>query len=151
MAPLIRQRDGIRGERGAELIEFAFALPLRLFVVLGIIDFGFLFRDYEILTNAAREGARLRSLADDYTTEDVQARVSAYAAAGGLTGTVTTNVVPTDITFGANTVAGFTVTAQYPHTFQFLGPIATFFGGSFGTVTLTAASTMRQERQALAP
>jgi Flp pilus assembly protein TadG len=151
MARLMTGSGRKRGERGAELIEFAFALPLLVFVVVGIIDFGFLFRDYEILTNAAREGARLRSLADDYSTEDVQARVAAYAAASGLTGTVTTSVVPTDITFGANTVAGFTVTAQYPHTFQFLGPIAIFFGGSFGTITLTATSTMRQERQAIAP
>jgi Flp pilus assembly protein TadG len=150
MAPLTKRRGHLRGERGAELVEFAFALPLLLFVVLGIIDFGFLFRDYEILTNAAREGARLSSL-PDYDTTDVEARVTAYATASGLTGTVTTSVVPTDITFGANTVSGFTVTTQYPHTFQFIGPIATFFGGSFGTVTLTATSTMRQERQAIAP
>ena len=59
-----RLRTRTASERGAELIEFAFILPLLLFVVVGIIDFGFLFRDYEILTNAAREGARLRSLAD---------------------------------------------------------------------------------------
>jgi Flp pilus assembly protein TadG len=151
MASLIRERGGLRGERGAELIEFAFALPLLLFVVLGIIDFGFLFRDYEILTNAAREGARLGSL-PDYDVPDVQDRVVAYATASGLTGTVPPpDVQFGDIVFGGNTVQGVTVIAEYPHQFQFLGPIATFFGGSFGTVNLTATSTMRRERQAIAP
>jgi Flp pilus assembly protein TadG len=150
MASLIRQRGGICGERGAELIEFAFALPLLLFVVMGIIDFGFLFRDYEILTNAAREGARLGSL-PDYDEADINARVVTYATASGLTGTVTPDAQFGDIVFGGNTVQGVIVVAQYPHQFQFLGPLATFFGGSFGTVTLTATSTMRRERQAMAP
>jgi Flp pilus assembly protein TadG len=150
MASLIRQRGRIRGERGAELIEFAFALPLLLFVVLGIIDFGFLFRDCEILTNAAREGARLGSL-PDYDEDDAEERVRSYAAASGLAGTVTPVAEFADIVFGANTVQGVRVTAEYPHQFQFLGPIATFFGGSFGTVTLTATSAMRRERQVVAP
>jgi hypothetical protein len=34
---------------------------------------------------------------------------------------------------------------SYPHTFWFLGPVATLVGGSFGTINLTAASTMRVE------
>ena len=41
-----------------------------LFVVLGIIDFGFLFQRYETVTNAAREGARMAVL-PDYTEDDV--------------------------------------------------------------------------------
>jgi Flp pilus assembly protein TadG len=152
MAALIRTRVRARDERGAELIEFAFVLPLLLFVCIGIIDFGFLFRDYEVLTNAAREGARLRILADNYTDQDAIDRVSSYADGAGLTGTsVSTTVLAVDIPVGASTADGFTVTATYPHRFMFLGPIATFFGGSFGTVNLTATSTMRQEVQATGP
>ena len=45
-----------RGERGAELIEFALVLPLLLLLVLGIVDFGFMFQRLEVVTNAAREG-----------------------------------------------------------------------------------------------
>ena len=44
-------------ERGAELVEFAFVFPTLLLVMLGIIDFGFLFQRYEVVTNAARERA----------------------------------------------------------------------------------------------
>ena len=51
-----------RSERGAELIEFALVFPTLLLVMLGIIDFGFLFQRYEVVTNAAREGARVAIL-----------------------------------------------------------------------------------------
>ena len=44
------------------LIEFSLTLPLLLLIVLGIIEFGFVFREYEIVTNAAREGARFCAL-----------------------------------------------------------------------------------------
>ena len=50
----------LRSERGAELIEFALVFPVLLMVVLGIVDFGFLFQRMEVVTYAAREGARLR-------------------------------------------------------------------------------------------
>ena len=46
-------------ERGAELIEFALVFPLLLLIVLGIVDFGFMFQRLEVVTNAAREGARI--------------------------------------------------------------------------------------------
>ena len=49
-------------ERGAEVIEFAIVLPLLLLVIFGIVDFGFLFQRYVVLTNAAMEGARVASL-----------------------------------------------------------------------------------------
>ena len=51
-----------RAESGAELIEFGLTLPLMLLVVLGIIEYGFVFQQYEVVTNAAREGARIAVL-----------------------------------------------------------------------------------------
>jgi Flp pilus assembly protein TadG len=149
MASLIRKRLLHKSERGAELIEFAFVLPLLLLVCIGIIDFGFLFRDYEVLTNAAREGARLQSLADNYDEDDVETRVDAYADSGGLDpALVDAEVTEVDIPVGAATAKGYEVIVTYPHKFLFLGPIASFFGGSFGTVDLSATSTMRREIQA---
>ncbi len=153
MAPLTRFCARWRGKqnaRGAELVEFAFCLPLLLFVVLGIIDFGFLFHDYEVVTNAAREGARLKSLADTYTATDVTNRVKDYVSFGGLDPNLVPNpvpVTPVTITVGTGTAGGYSVVVQYPHQLRFLGAIAGFFGGSFGTVTLTASSTMRSELQ----
>ena len=78
------RRSLLTSERGAELVEFALVFPMLLLVMLGIMDFGFLFQRYEVLTAAAREGARIAIL-PGYTDADVQARVTAYLTAGGLT------------------------------------------------------------------
>jgi len=143
-----------RRERGAELIEFAFVLPVLLLVAFGIIDFGFLFREYEVVTNAAREGARLKSLGDaaGYSSADVQARVSSYIVNGGLDGSlVNTTVSAASIPVNAGgtvNASGYTVQVTYPHRFWVLAGIAQFFGGNFGTANLTASSTMRSEVQA---
>ncbi len=56
-----RQEIPIR-EQGAVLVEMAFALPLLALIFLNIIDLGLIVRDYQILQNAAREGARFSSL-----------------------------------------------------------------------------------------
>ena len=55
-----------RGERGQAIVELALTLPLLLLVVLGIFDFGLMFQRFEVVTNAAREGARVAVL-PDYT------------------------------------------------------------------------------------
>ena len=45
-----------------------------------------MFQRYEVVTNAAREGARVGVL-PDFTATDVQNRVNGYLAASGLTAT----------------------------------------------------------------
>jgi Flp pilus assembly protein TadG len=140
-----------RSERGAELIEFAFVLPVLLLVVAGIIDFGFLFREYEVVTNAAREGARLISLGDkNYKAQDVYDRVASYATASGLNPKLlpTPDVADVTIDTPAGPAKGHRVTVFYFHEYWILGPISKLFGGSFQSVTLTAVSTMRSEIQA---
>ena len=64
-------------ERGAELVEFAFVLPILLVVIGGIVDFGLLFQRYKVVTNAAREGARLASL-PGYNESAVRSHVRNY-------------------------------------------------------------------------
>ncbi len=66
---------------GQELIEFALVLPLLLLVLLGIIEFGLLFQQYEVVTNAAREGARIAVL-PTYTKADALTRINQYLTAG---------------------------------------------------------------------
>ena len=136
----------VRSARGAELVEFAFILPVLLLVVAGIIDFGFLFQRYESLTNAAREGARVGIL-PGYQAADVINRVNQFATAAGLPQTPTTTVTyPTvDPGGGRPTYVTVNVMVQHPHTFFILGPISRLVGGSFGTITLTARSAMRVE------
>jgi Flp pilus assembly protein TadG len=56
-----RQRFGLRvrsASEGQSLVEFSLVLSPLLLVILGIIQFGFVFNSYVTMTNAAREGAR---------------------------------------------------------------------------------------------
>jgi Flp pilus assembly protein TadG len=136
----------LRHSSGAELIEFALVLPMLLLVIVGIFDFGFLFRDFGVITNAAREGARIGVLTG-YTTADVQSRAGTYLTAAGLDAAqANTTVAVEDLAVGGTaSVKVVRVTVTYPHSFSFLGPIAGLVGGSFGSVSLRAVSTMRVE------
>src|SRR5262245_5427608 len=165
MAALIRSlRRFVRAQSGAEVIEFALTLPLLLLVVLGIIEFGFLFQQYEVVTNAAREGARIAvlptySVNATVTQTNVQARVNQYLTAGGLSTAAATicgggGGCPGNWLFVTDTivtgppafcVSVFPVTVQYSHPVPFIGGIIRYFGGSFGTVTLRATARMRNE------
>ncbi len=73
-------------EGGQAVIELALTLPLLLLVLTGIIDFGFQFQRYEVVTNAAREGARVGVL-PEYGPTDASARALDYLLAGGIGGT----------------------------------------------------------------
>jgi Flp pilus assembly protein TadG len=133
---------------GAELVEFALILPLLLVLIAGIVDFALMFQAYEVVTNAAREGARLRIL-PGYTADDAQARVTAYLAAAGLTGAATTLVTPTTIaggSGGAPPTTAYQVSVAYVHPVTLLGPILSLIGGSSAsTITLNGVSVMRAE------
>ena len=48
-----------RREKGQSMVEFAFVLPLFLLLVMGIIDFGWLFYNYISVENSARNAARI--------------------------------------------------------------------------------------------
>ncbi len=49
----------LRGVSGAQLVEFAFVLPLLLVLLTGLLDFATAFNLKQKLNNAAREGARM--------------------------------------------------------------------------------------------
>lgn len=143
-------RTRLRSERGAELVEFALTLPMLLLITLGIFDFGLLFQQYQVITNAAREGARMAALSGVYTCADVEARVTAYVTAGGLnvanlqTPIGCNQSVVLSFPSGANAQAA-TVTVQFLHPYSFVGGIAQLLGSSFGTTTLQAVATSRKE------
>ena len=47
-----------RSHSGQAIVEFALVLPLILILLLGIIEFGVIFYNKAMVTNASREGAR---------------------------------------------------------------------------------------------
>jgi Flp pilus assembly protein TadG len=149
-----------RGERGQAVIELALTLPLLLLIVMGVFDFGLMFQRFEIVTNAAREGARVGIL-PSYTTGNAAQRALDYLAVGGLNGGLhtcggalvadtrcaTATVYPVVITGTVPpvTVNQITVTVEYDHRHVFVGPIMGLFGTALGTTRLKAVSTMRVE------
>ena len=146
MAALTGARARLSDESGAELIEFALALPLLLLFGLGIIDFGLLFQRYEVVTNAAREGARVGIL-PGYAVADVETRVNQYLAAGGLTKPHDPSIIVTaTIPVGVQCAAVTSVTVIYPQTYSLVGGIAAYFGAAgFTGGTLRATAEMRNE------
>lgn len=147
-----------REERGAALVEFALALPLLLVVLAGIVDFGMTFQRYELLANAAREGARMATL-PGYDQNSVDARVRAYVANGLGTTTatlgavmpagsvvLTNGVLSVPIAGGTKDMQMANVTVFYQHQFLLLGPVLSLINKSWGgSITLTAQSQMRVE------
>jgi hypothetical protein len=150
MASLNLRRRLAQRERGAELIEFALVLPLLLLLVLGIVDFGFLFQRLEVVTNAAREGARIAVL-PGYNTDDVKDRVNDYLEEGGVPivrGTnpvININAINIAPGGGGATIPSEQVQVRYSHSYLFLSGLAGLFGGNFSSVPLTGQSTMRVE------
>ena len=159
MAQVNSMAGRLKSERGAELIEFALVFPLLLLVLVGIIDFGFLFQRYEVLTNATREGARLAVL-PGYEEPDVQSRVCAFLTTGGVPtngcpGTPTNPLVTVlneTLTVGGQPISVRRVRVAYTHNFMFIGPFVGFFGGSWNNVkVITTEAVMRTELAATPP
>jgi Flp pilus assembly protein TadG len=144
---LIRRRAGT--ERGAELIEMAIVTPILLLILAGIFDFGFLFRSWQVVTNAAREGARVGVLPAFQCVDngDVEARVQAYMAGSGFpdSASYTVAVGPTTITAGTQDFSACVVTVQMFQQLPSLSVIGQFFGGAFTSVPVAAGAVMRTE------
>ncbi|MDP9429873.1 MAG: pilus assembly protein [Actinomycetota bacterium] len=126
---------GLRGERGAAAVEFAFIVPLLIVLLLGIAEFGRAFQVQGTLSAAAREGARAMALQND----SAAARTAVQDAASSLAPAVTDGQIaitpaacPTT-TDGSGTNVRVTVTYPMP-----------FLTGFFGTtVDLTGTGVMR--------
>ena len=133
-------------DRGAELIEFALVTPLLLLLVFGVANFGLMFQRYEVLTNAAREGARVAAL-PTYGSADVQNRVTQYLSGSGVTGATTTYLTPAPVNVGGACITLRGATVSYTYSFIGLGGIIRLFpgGSGFTTKTLTATALMRYE------
>ena len=112
-----------QNERGAALLETAITLPMILLVCIGIFEFGRAYQTWQVLTNAAREGARVAILSG--TSDDqVREAVRNYMDVGGLSlardASVTVDV-QRNVAVGATSASQITIT--YPFSFMVLNPI----------------------------
>jgi Flp pilus assembly protein TadG len=139
-----------RSERGTALLEAAMTIPLLLLVAIGTLEFGRAYQTWQVLTNAAREGARMAVLPNQTQSAVVQ-RVRNYMQAGQLprynTASVTVNSSAT-ITVNGSAVPASQVTVDYPFNFIVLQPVARLVtpSTSLGSaITMRAEAVMRNE------
>jgi Flp pilus assembly protein TadG len=141
----------LRSERGVAILEVALTLPLLLLVCVGIFEFGRAYQTWAVLTNAAREGARVAVL-PTAVNGAVDARVREYLDIGGLRtdDAVLVAVNPATVSIGAaGTATASRVVVTYPYSFMVLQPVAQLVvsGSMTGApITLTAGATMRNEQ-----
>jgi Flp pilus assembly protein TadG len=146
---MMKSVGGWRSERGSELIEFAMVAPILILLAAGIFEFGMMFRTYEAVTNAAREGARVGVLPAYEAHAPVEGRVNAFLTASGLTGPRTVTSLPVvTVATPAGTFSARRVVVTYTYQPVVLAPIGAAFGGSFGAIPLRGVSVMRTEAAA---
>lgn len=124
--------------RGAALVEFAVVAPILFLLVFGMIEYGRMVMVQQIITNGAREGARLGVL-DGTSTGDVTTAVNDYLANASVSGANVT------VTPSPPSSAGYgepvTVEVSVPFDQVSWLPTPLFIGGK----TLTATTVMRRE------
>lgn len=151
--PLWGSRSRLASERGQALLETAITLPLVLFVAVSIFEFGRAYQTLQVVTNAAREGARVAVLPNS-TPGDVQARVLGYLRSGQLGNadrtTVSVNRNET-VSIGTGTASASTVNVSYPFSFMVINPVAKLVvrSSTLGSApfAISASAQMRNEAQ----
>ena len=137
----------LKNERGAALLETAITIPIILLISVGIFEFGRAYQTWQVLTNAAREGARIAVLADTKDT-DVSAAVTNYMNGGRLTNVGgATITVERDVNVGGRSSSR--VTVNYPFSFMVLNPVVRLVDGQSTTgsapLTMQSVALMRNE------
>ncbi len=134
-----------RHERGATLLEGAVTALLFFTLILGVIEFGRAYNQYQVMTLAAREGARFSvapfsATATLPTVQDVKDRVQRFLKSSGV------NVPDTNITVTQN-VSATVNGVQVVYTQVTVNAPYRFFFFRFGSVTMGTTSMMRNENQ----
>ena len=131
------------GEAGQALVEIAIALPILLALLVGIFEFARAYNVQQVITNAAREGAREGVLPN---SGEAVALVRTNARLADA------NITSATVTFscsgGCTTGDAVTVQVSVPYTFVFIGPVLSLFASGNndpGTINLTSRATMRKE------
>jgi Flp pilus assembly protein TadG len=142
----MRSRRFLRNEKGSALVEFALILPLLVLLLFGIIEFGLLLYNQQVITNASREGARygiVSRVPQRRSIAEITQVVNDYCASNMITfgsGTPQTTVNPHSLTasFGED----LTVAVTFDYDFLVVpGFITSLAGGA----NLRAETTMKYE------
>ena len=140
----MRKQQGNSDQKGAAALEFAIVLPILVLLLFGIIEWGLLLFNQQVLTNASREGARAGIVVRTPRRSDgeIQAIVTAYLGSHLVTFGAATppnlTIIPADRKFS---VQGDDLRVTVTYNYGFL--VLSNFG--FADKVLTADSLMKME------
>jgi len=138
----------MRSEKGAALLEAAITVPMILLVCVGIFEFGRAYQTWQVLTNAAREGARMAVIQGTSDT-DIKARVVAYMVNGALPdGSATMVTVTRNVGLAGTPDTGTQITINYPFQFMVLNPVVRLIHPTStvgAPITMQSNALMRNE------
>lgn len=126
-----RLRDLLRevqGDDGASALEFALILPILLVLIMGMVEFGWVYQAELAVTHAAREGARMAAVDTGGSWDSGLVAQRAYPL--NLSGGLSVSRADPD----ASTVS---VVVSYPYDWRLL-PFE-------GPLMLSSTATMRKE------
>jgi Flp pilus assembly protein TadG len=139
-----------RSQHGGTLVEGALTLIVLLAFLFAILELGRAYNVYQVMTNAAREGARFSvapcSATDSScpypagtlpTTGDVQTYVTRYLNTAAVQGATVTVVQDASRTINSVPQTFTQVTVSAPYSFIFF----------HWTITMTTEAVMRNENQ----
>ena len=123
----------VKSKRGQSIVEFALVMPIYVLILMGIIEFGRVWMTMNVLSSAAREGARIAAVTGPDVSR-VKTAVNNTLSAGNISnGTVTVS--------GPNSASEVRVTVQITYR-PITGGIVP---GLSSEIQLSKATTMRWE------
>lgn len=132
-----------RDDRGQALVEFALIMPFLLLFLVGIVEFGRAWNQHQVITDAAREGARKAVVFDAAVTVDtVESTIKRALAAAGINPAGAT--ITGQGTWLLESNKNATVSISLPYRFIFFGALKQWTTGE-STVLLQTSVTMRNE------
>ena len=142
--------DTRKRERGQAMVETAIVIPILLVLMVGIFEVGRAYETWQVLTNAAREGARM-SVTPSSVEATTTALIRQYMANGQLSESATAAVVVNkgaSINVNGTAVSASAVIVDYPFEFIMLQPIVRLVAPGAtvgGPLTMRATAIMRNE------
>jgi Flp pilus assembly protein TadG len=134
------------------MVEAAIALPILLVLMVGIFEVGRAYQHWQVLTNAAREGARM-SVTPSSTEALTTGLIRQYMADGQLPKYAAAAIVVNkgaSINVNGTPVGASAVTVDYPFEFIMLQPVVRLVAPGAtvgGPITMRASTIMRNEAQ----
>ncbi|MHB1043539.1 MAG: TadE family protein [Eubacteriales bacterium] len=132
----------IKDKRGQALVELALVLPLLILMIMGIMEFGRIFHSYLLITNAAREGARLGVVHEPDSV--ILTRVKDMAVSLNLTDSqISITPAETNAMGEPLRVRGVPLTVKVDYNMELITPMLDNIVPN--PIPLSASSTMRVE------